>query len=85
MFKFNLNITLSNVKLSNSELNNLKSGIKNYTKVTLNLSSVVIIADSNDEAYFLLKLLLTIHKFQGFVRLLQIVHQLYKIFKNSDV
>ena len=63
MFKFNLNITLSNVKLSNSELNNLKSGIKNYTKVTLNLSSVVIIGDSNDEAYFLLKLLLTIHKF----------------------
>ena len=28
-----------NVKLSNSQLNKLKSGIKNNTKVTLNFSS----------------------------------------------
>ena len=31
-----------NVKLSNSQLNKLKSGIKNGTEVTLNLSSNLI-------------------------------------------
>ena len=31
-----------NLKLSNSQLNKLKSGIKNGTKITLNLSSNVI-------------------------------------------
>ena len=36
-----------NVKLSNSELITIKSGIKNCTEVTLNLSSNGI-ADSND-------------------------------------
>ena len=44
-----------NVKLSNSQLNKLKSGIKNDTQVTLNLSS----GDSNDETNFPHKLLLT--------------------------
>ena len=47
-----------NVKLSNSQLNELKSGIKNGTEVTLNLSSDVI-ASSSDEASFAHKLLLT--------------------------
>ena len=47
-----------NVKLSNSQLNNLKSGIKNCNKVTLNLSSSLI-ANSNDETGFPHKLLLT--------------------------
>ena len=47
-----------NVKLSNSQLNKLKSGMKNGTGVTLNLSSNVI-GDSNDEADFPHKLLLT--------------------------
>ena len=31
-----------NVKLSNSQLNKLKSGIKNGTEVTLNLSSNIL-------------------------------------------
>ena len=36
-----------NVKLSNSQLNKLKSAIKNWTEVTLNLSSNII-GDSNN-------------------------------------
>ena len=47
-----------NVKLSNSQLNKLTSGIKNATEVTLNLSSSVI-GNSNDETNFPHKLLLT--------------------------
>ena len=41
-----------NVKLSNSQLNKLKSGIKNGTEVTLKISSNVA-GDSNDEIIFL--------------------------------
>ena len=41
-----------NVKLSDLQLNTLKSGIKNGTEVTLNLSSNVT-GDSNDEVNFL--------------------------------
>ena len=40
-----------NVKLSNSQLNKLKSAIKNGTEVTLNLSSNLI-GKSNDETNF---------------------------------
>ena len=47
-----------NVKLSNSELNKLKSGIKNGTKETLKISSYVV-GDYNDENNFPHKLLLT--------------------------
>ena len=47
-----------NVKLSNSQLNKLKSAIKNGTKVTLNFSSTII-GGSNDENNFPHKLLLT--------------------------
>ena len=47
-----------NVKLSNLQLNKLKSAIKNGTKVTLNLSSNLI-ESSNDETNFPHKLLLT--------------------------
>ena len=47
-----------NVKLFNSQLNKLKSGMKNGTEVALNLSPNVI-GDSNDETNFPLKLLLT--------------------------
>ena len=47
-----------NVKLSNLQLNKLKSGIKKGTEVTLKLSSNVS-GDSNDENSFLHKLLLT--------------------------
>ena len=46
------------VKLSNSQLNRLKSGIKNNTVVTLKLSLNVVV-DSNDENNFPHKLLLT--------------------------
>ena len=64
-----------NIKLFDFQLNKLKSGIKNGSKVILNLSSNMI-GDSNDEANFLHNLLLTIHKFEGFIKLLQMVHQL---------
>ena len=47
-----------NVKLSNSQLNKLKSGIKNDTKVNLKLSSIVA-GGSNDQNDFPHKLLLT--------------------------
>ena len=55
-----------NVKLSNLQLNKSKSGIKNGTEVTLNLS----FGGSNDDTNFLHK------KFQGFIMLLRIIHQL---------
>ena len=44
--------------MPNSQLNKLKSGIKNGTEVTLNLSSNVI-GDSNDAINFPQRLLLT--------------------------
>ena len=47
-----------NVKLSNSQLNKLKSAIKNETEVVLKLSSNMI-GDSDDETNFPHKLLLT--------------------------
>ena len=47
-----------NVKFSNSQLNKLKSEIKNGTRVTLNLSSNVV-GDSSNETNFPYKLLLT--------------------------
>ena len=47
-----------NLKLSNSQLNKLKSGIKNNTEVTLKTSSNVV-GDSNDENNFPHKMLLT--------------------------
>ena len=47
-----------NIKLSNAQLNKLKSGIKDGTKVTLKPSPNVL-RDSNDENNFLHKLLLT--------------------------
>ena len=47
-----------NVKLSTSQLNKLKSAIKNVTEVTLNLSSNLM-KNSNDETNFPYKLLLT--------------------------
>ena len=46
-----------NVKLFNSQLNKLKSGIKNDTEVTLNLSWNLI-GNSNDETNFPYNLLL---------------------------
>ena len=45
-----------NVKLSNSQLNKLKSGIKKDNEITLKLSSNFI-GDSNNEKNFVHKLL----------------------------
>ena len=59
-----------NAKLSNSLLNKLKSAIKNGTEVTLNLPSNLI-GNSIDETNFLHTQL--VHKFQTFVKLLQMV------------
>ena len=47
-----------NVKLSNSQLNKLKSAIKDETEVVLRLS-LNMIGNSEDETNFPLKLLLT--------------------------
>ena len=59
-----------NAKLSNSLRNKLKSAIKNGTEVTLNLPSNLI-GNSIDETNFLHTQL--VHKFQTFVKLLQMV------------
>ena len=64
-----------NVKLFNSKLNKLKSGIKNGTEVTLKLSSNVV-GHSNDENKFSDKLLLTNMQVSRFCKALQMVHQL---------
>ena len=47
-----------NIKLSKSQPNQLKSGMKNGTNVTLNLSSKLI-GNSNDETNFLHKISFT--------------------------
>ena len=51
-----------NVKLSNSQLNKLKSAIKNESEVVLRLSSNMI-GNSDDETNFPHKLLLTNREF----------------------
>ena len=47
----NDSIQYLNIKLSNSQLNKLKSGIKNDTEVTLKISSGVV-GDPNDFTSF---------------------------------
>ena len=64
-----------NVKLSNSQPNKLKSGIKNGTEVTLKLVSNVV-GNSTDENNFLHKLLLTNPQVSKLRKLLQIIPQL---------
>ena len=61
-----------NVKLSNSQLNKLKSAIKNESEVVLKLSSSMI---GNNETNFCHKLLLT-DKFRVFLNLLRAIYQL---------
>ena len=63
------------LKLSNSQLNKLKSGIKNGTEVTLKVWFNVV-GDSNDENSFLINYFQLIHKFQDFVKIFQMVHRL---------
>ena len=62
-----------NVRLSNSELNRLKSGIKNGAGVTLKISWNVVV-DSKNENNFPHKLLLNNRQ----------VAKLYKAFANSS-
>ena len=64
-----------NVKLSNSQLNKLKSAIKNETDVVLRISSGMV-GNSNDNTNFPHEFLLTIDKLQIFVKLLLITYQL---------
>ena len=64
-----------NVKLSNSQLNKLKSSIKNETDVVLRISSNMD-SNSNDNTNFHHELLLTNRQVQIFVNLLLIAHQL---------
>ena len=63
-----------NVKLSNSQLSKIKSGIKNGAVVTLNLSSNVA-RNSGDETNFPHKLLLTNTK----------VSRIHKPFANGSI
>ena len=62
-----------NVKLSNLQLNDLKSGVKNIIVVTLIFFSNVI-DDHNDETNVQHKFLLT--DAQGFIKFSQITHKL---------
>ena len=72
----------SNVKLSNSQLNKLKSSIKNETDAVLRLSSNII-GNSDDEINFSHELLLTNKKIENF--LLQIIYQLVFSYQNSFI
>ena len=64
-----------NVKLSNLQLNKLKSAIKNENDVVLRLSSNMI-GNSNNETNFPHKLLLTNRQVANLVKLLLTTHQL---------
>ena len=64
-----------NVKLSISQLNKLKSAIKNGTDVILR-RPLNMIGNSDDEANFSHKLLLTNRQVEIFIKPLLITHQL---------
>ena len=64
-----------NVKLSNSQLNKLKSSIKNETNIVLRISSNMV-SNSNYNTNFPHELLLTNRQVAKFVKLLLITHQL---------
>ena len=65
-----------NVKLSNSQLNKLKSAIKNETEVVLRLSSNMI---GNNETNFPHEILLTV-----IIKPLQIIHLLILSFQKFN-
>ena len=71
-----------NVKLSNSQLNRIKSAIKSANYVVIRLS-LNMIGDSNDKSNFPQELLLT-DKFLVFVRHLLIIHQLILNFQKLN-
>ena len=64
-----------NVKLSTSQLNKLKSAIKNENEVVIRLSPNMI-GDSNDKTNFPHELLLKTDKFLVFMKHLLIIHLL---------
>ena len=70
-----------NAKLSNSQLNKLKSAIKNETDVVLRLS-LNMIGSSKDETNFPHKLMVTNRKI--FVKLLLTTHQLILNYQKLD-
>ena len=72
-----------NVKLSNSQLNKLKSAIKIQTDVVIRLSPNMI-GDSNDKTNFPHELLLMGDKFLVFLKHLLIIHQLILNFQKLD-
>ena len=63
-----------NVKLSNSQLNKLKSAIKNETYVVLRISSGMV-GNSNDNTNLPRKLMLSDRQLQIFVKFLLIAYQ----------
>ena len=69
-----------NVKLSNLQLNKIKSVIKNETEVALRLSSNMI-GNSKDETNFPHKLLLTNRQVTN---LLQIIYQLISSYQKLN-
>ena len=69
--------------MSNTELNKLKSGTKNWTEIILYLSSNVI-SDSNTETNFPHKLLLTDTQVLRLHKALQIIHQLIKYYQKLN-
>ena len=68
-----------NVKLSNSQLNKLKSATNNLSEVVLRLSSNII---GNDETNFPHKLLLTYRQVANLCKALLTNHQLILIYQN---
>ena len=68
-----------NVKLSNSQLNKLKSATNNLSEVVLRLSSNII---GNDETNFPHKLLLTDRQVTNLCKALLTNHQLILIYQN---
>ena len=63
-----------------SQINKLKSIVKNKTKITLKLSRNMI-GTSNNETNFLHRLLLPIDQPQIFLNIFQIIHQLIKYYQ----
>ena len=72
-----------NVKLSNSQLNKLKSAIKNEIEVVLRLSPNMI-GESNDKANFPQELLLTDRKRSSIPKVFQIINQLILNFQKHN-
>ena len=65
----------SNLKLSNSQFNKLKLWIRSFTQITLNLS-LNVVDNSNEETNIWHNHYWLIHKFRGFAKPLQIIHDL---------